>query len=116
MDPTAANNQVMVVSQRLSDTELAVIGRINDTTGVASTTLISTEGANLWHYVECEVNADGTSAQWYLNGAATGVAVTTKIPTAAMQARSGIIKSNGATSKKFDLDAFYVIGEFTTPR
>lgn len=73
-----------------------------------------------WHTYEVEINAAGTSVQFYIDGVATGAAVTTNIPTGTGR-ETGlmpcyIVKSAGGTARTVNVDAFWYILEFTTAR
>lgn len=65
-----------------------------------------------------EINAAGTSAQFFINGASVGT-ITTNIPTASGRQTTpsfGIIKSAGTTSRDLLLDYIYLRCDLTTAR
>jgi hypothetical protein len=72
-----------------------------------------------WHAFEIEINAGGTSAEFFVDGASMGT-VGSNIPTAAGRETSlcpaHILKTLGTTSRAFDIDAYYYAFEFTTAR
>lgn len=70
-----------------------------------------------WHTYEFEVNAAGTSVQFYIDGAAVGAAVTTNIPSAGFPITpASIVKSAGGTARTLSLDAYWYSFELTTAR
>lgn len=85
--------------------------------GATTTVNTSTPVATGWHNFQIDVNADATSITFSLDGVAIGSAITTNIPTSALQARAYINATSGNVSAEtFIVDAFYMTYEFTTPR
>jgi hypothetical protein len=73
--------------------------------------------ANTWIYVHWIANAAGTSIQFYLNGTATGAAVTTNIPTITLRIGASVIASAGtALGRVLQLDWADIAKEFTVSR
>jgi hypothetical protein len=73
--------------------------------------------ANTWYRVGALMNANATSAQFYVDGVATGAAVTTNIPTNTGRLGGGIYKTVGAAAARtMDVDYTYYLKTFTTSR
>jgi hypothetical protein len=73
--------------------------------------------ANTWYRVGALMNANATSAQFYVDGVATGTAVTTNIPTNTTRLGGGIYKTVGAAAARtMDVDYTYYLKTFTTTR
>jgi len=76
-----------------------------------------TVAANTWYRVGALMNANATSAQFYVDGVATGAAVTTNIPTNTFRMGGGIYKTVGAAAARtMDVDYTYYLKTFTTAR
>lgn len=76
-----------------------------------TTVLLST-----WYFLELEINAAGTSVEFFLNKTSFGT-ITTNIPTGGLAfAFAGLVKSVGTTNRTVLLDAIYVENDFTTAR
>lgn len=72
--------------------------------------------AATWYLLEFEVNAAGTSVEFFINGTSVGT-LSTNIPTATMRMIAGnIVKSLGSTARTFDIDAYRFIFEYATMR
>jgi hypothetical protein len=73
--------------------------------------------ANTWYRVGALMNANATSAQFYVDGVATGAAITTNIPTTTARLGGGIYKTVGAAAARtMDVDYTYYLKTFTTAR
>lgn len=72
-----------------------------------------------WHRFEIDVTDDGSSAEFFIDGASVGT-ISTNIPTAAGRETGlrpwNIIKSAGITSRTVRADAYWYIFDFATPR
>jgi hypothetical protein len=72
-----------------------------------------------WHYFEFEVNAAGTSVEFFIDGVSKGT-ISTNIPIAAGRETTlmpaNVIKSLGTTARTFQLDSYSYIFEFDTAR
>lgn len=75
-----------------------------------------TPAGGTWTRFGWELNSAGTSVQFYVDGVATGSAITTNIPTGALIPRHYIIKTAGTTNRDLDIDAWQLVQEFSTPR
>jgi uncharacterized protein with putative carbohydrate binding module len=78
----------------------------------------TTVAADTWYALEVEVNADGTSAAFSLNGTSFGT-ITTNIPTAAGRntgVAMGIFKSLGTTERSCFFDSWRLVLDFATVR
>ena len=76
-----------------------------------------TVAANTWYRVGALMNANATSAQFYVDGVATGTAITTNIPTNTGRLGGGIYKTVGAAAARtMDVDYTYYLKTFTTAR
>ncbi len=75
-----------------------------------------TVATSTWYTLEFEVNAAGTSIQFYINGTAAGTAVTTDIPTGAMSPCVLIDDTVGTGNRAMRVDFVQLIGELTTAR
>lgn len=72
--------------------------------------------AGSWYLLEFEVNAAGTSVEFFINGTSVGT-ISATIPTATMRIIAGnIVKSAGSTARTFDADAYRAVFEYTTAR
>lgn len=74
--------------------------------------------ANTWTRLRIEVNADGTEANFYIDGTLRAT-ISTNIPTGASRqlgVMSGVIKSAGTTERTAQIDYVYAQIEFTTAR
>lgn len=89
------------------------VGRTSD----AETTLDTNVAADTnWHTFEFEVNAAGSSVEFFIDGTSVGT-VASNIPTSTLRfAPCNIIKSAGITARIFHLDAYWYALEFTTAR
>jgi hypothetical protein len=73
--------------------------------------------ANTWYRVGALMNANATSAQFYIDGVATGAAITTNIPTNTSRLGGGIYKTVGAAAARtMDVDYTYYLKTFTSAR
>jgi hypothetical protein len=87
----------------------------------SSTTNVDDAGtavaANTWYRLGITVNADATSAEFFVNGTSIG-SCSTNIPDSAdpVNPIARILKSAGTTSRTMDIDYVKVYGELTTPR
>ena len=73
--------------------------------------------ANTWYRVGALMNANATSAQFYIDGVATGSPITTNIPTNTFRIGGGIYKTVGAAAARtMDVDYTYYLKTFTTAR
>jgi len=73
--------------------------------------------ANTWYRVGALMNANATSAQFYVDGVATGAAITTNISTNTGRLGGGIYKTVGAAAARtMDVDYTYYLKTFTTAR
>lgn len=74
-------------------------------------------GANTWHKLKIEINAAGTSVEFFVDGASVGTHAT-NIPTGARNVTmaAGIFKSIGTTDRSFHMDYYSAELTFTTPR
>ena len=82
------------------------------------TTTSTAVSAATWVRLTIEVNADGTSAEFFINGSSVGTH-TTNIPTGNNRTTGFgqlLIKSVGTTARTVDYDCVTVIGKYTTPR
>lgn len=70
--------------------------------------------AGTWYRVRIEVNAAGTSAECFINGASIGT--TTAIPAGAMRRAVVLVKSVGTNARLLLVDYSTRSGTFTTPR
>ena len=76
-----------------------------------------TVAANTWYRVGALMNSNATSAQFYVDGVATGAAITTNIPTNTGRLGGGIYKTVGAAAARtMDVDYTYYLKTFTTAR
>lgn len=115
-DPTgAALNQIEIVVSRTDDTTMLVQGRVNDAGTVQTVTIQASEDTN-FHTYGFQVNAAGTSVQFYRDYAAVGSPITTHIPTVGMCERVGIIKTNGTTTRAIQVDYLALWQALTTKR
>jgi hypothetical protein len=75
---------------------------------------------NIFHLFEFEVNAAGTSVQFYVDGVATGAPITTNIPVGAGRESDPspvqINKSLGTSNRSVDIDMYRYDFEFTSAR
>lgn len=75
--------------------------------------------ANTWYRMEIVINAAGTSASFYIDGAAVGSALTA-LPTGATETlgvlAGSIVKSAGTTARTLDIDYCRALQHFTTAR
>lgn len=77
-----------------------------------------TVAADTWYLLELEINAAGTSVEFFIDGVSKGV-VTANIPDGAGEEPGiniGIAKSIGTTARLLYLDAYYCYHQLTTPR
>ena len=91
---------------------LACRASASETTSSTGITVV----ANTWYKVAILVNAAGTSVQAYINGTASGTAITTNIPSAFTRIGGGIFKSLGTAARTLDIDYTYYLKTFTTAR
>ncbi len=82
------------------------------------TTTTTAVAAATWYKLRVEVNAAGTSATFYINGANAGT-IATNIPTGTTRALGFghlMIKSAGTTARTMDIDYMKAEQTFTTSR
>jgi hypothetical protein len=82
------------------------------------TTTTTAVAAATWYKLRVEVNAAGTSATFYINGANVGT-IATNIPTGTARALGFghlMIKSVGTTARTMDIDYMKAEQSFTTSR
>jgi hypothetical protein len=68
-----------------------------------------------WHLLEIEINADGTEAKYFINGALKSTA-TAQMPTTQLRLVCGIEKNAGSTSRTMKVDAYYALAEPSAAR
>ena len=69
-----------------------------------------------WQFLEAEVNAAGTSVQFYIDGTAVGAPITTNIPATSMTIGAGIAKAVGIGTRTIRADFCYVDKGFSPAR
>lgn len=93
-----------------------VKGSSNSTATTTNTT--SAPAANTWYRLKIDINAAGTSAEFYVDGVSVGT-VASNIPTGSGRVfgpNAGISKSAGTTARTLDLDFFWIFQKFTSAR
>ena len=88
----------------------------NSTATTTNTT--SAPAANTWYRLKIDINAAGTSAEFYVDGVSVGT-VASNIPTGSGRVfgpNAGITKSVGTTARTLDLDFFWIFQKLTTAR
>lgn len=92
------------------------VTRSNSTESTLDTNVVADTN---WHTFEFEVNADGTSVEFFIDGASVGT-ISTNIPTGTSRTTSlnpaQIHKSAGGTARTIQLDAYWYQFDFTTAR
>lgn len=94
-----------------------VIKTASNASGTTSNTSTAAS-AGSWVSFAIEVNAAGTSAEFFINGSSVGT-ITTNIPTGAGRETAlffDIVKTAGTTARQLDVDAVLFMQKFTTPR
>lgn len=71
--------------------------------------------ASTWYYLEVEINAAGTSVDYYINHLLVGT-IATNVPTVNLSTNAGIAKSVGTTARIFNADYAFVLMVMTTAR
>jgi hypothetical protein len=117
---TTANNAIYFLYDSAgATTGSAAIGRWQVVCSNASTrtytTTDSTVTAGRWYRLRFEVNAAGTSVNFYINGALVKTE-TNNIPTGNLTPAATILKSNGTTARTALIDYIRIRQKFTTPR
>lgn len=90
----------------------------NDNAGDQTLDLGIAVAAATWYFLEVEINAAGTQAEFFINHVSKGT-ISTNVPTGVgdeMVPFLGMIKSVGLTARDYNLDALYFLQEFTTVR
>lgn len=88
----------------------------NSTATTTNTT--SAPAANTWYRLKIDINAAGTSAEFYVDGVSVGT-VASNIPTGSGRVfgpNAGITKSVGTTARTLDLDFFWIFQKLTSAR
>ena len=75
-----------------------------------------TFAVNTWYYLEMEINAAGDNVKFYIDGALKVTTASGPADNGTAEARIGILKSAGTTSRNVDVDAAYLTGDFATAR
>lgn len=82
-----------------------------------TTNSVSAPAANTWYKLRVDINAAGTSAEFFIDGSSVGT-VASNIPTGTGRGTSPavfIVKSVGTTSRTIDIDYALIYQKFTTP-
>lgn len=77
-----------------------------------------TPDTTTWHRYEFEINAAGTSVEFFIDGISVGT-ISSNLPISSESLRLApfnVVKSVGTTARVFHLDAYWYIAEFTTER
>lgn len=91
-------------------------GVCEDGLGETSRDLGITVVADTWYDLEFQVNAAGTSVQFFINGAAVGAPITTNIPSGTsfqLFFNFHIMKLAGVLNRAFYIDHYYILQELT---
>jgi len=113
---TAPTDGVYFEYDRLTSTSWAIVGANNGSRAITPTS--STPSAATWYKLKIIVNADGTSAEFFVNDISIGNVIT-NIPVAAGRwtgAGATMIKSAGTTTRTAFLDWIYFKIILGTPR
>lgn len=118
---TAGNHNVVFTFQTAGGSPVMALGlRTNDGATTTFVNAVDASGATFiaavatYYLCEFEVNAAGTSIDWWVNGVKQ-TAKTTNIPTAhAMALRASIIKTASTTARTMLLDAMGLYGDFAS--
>ena len=82
---------------------------------VTKTTSSTVVAENTWVKLKIEINAAGTSAEFFINGTSIG-SVSTNLPSSICSPRLNITKSVGTTARLLDVDYYQLQYNFTTSR
>ena len=75
-----------------------------------------TVATSSWYYLEMEINAAGDNVKFYIDGVLKVTTASGPANDGTAEARIGILKSAGTTSRRMDVDAAYLVGDLTVAR
>ena len=70
---------------------------------------------SVWLTLRAEINAAGTSVEYFIDDVSVGTIIT-NLPTDRIGENIGIVKSAGTTERKFLIDYYHQVVQYTTPR
>ena len=66
-----------------------------------------------WYYLEMEINTAGNSVEFFVNGTSKGTIASGPGANSTAEARIGILKNGGTTSRSFLVVAAYLMGKLS---